>query len=64
MRGELITETVTVASMLTEAGTVIVSGIGIAWDVITGNPILTLFLGASVLTLGFRFFRKAKGAAK
>lgn len=56
--------TVTASSLLTEAGPTIVSGIGIVWDVITANPMLTLFVGASILTLGFRFFKKAKGAAR
>ena len=65
---EVIPETsstpVTAAGLLTEAGEVIVSGIGIVWDIITANPVLTLFVGAAILSLGFRFFRKAKSAAR
>ena len=56
--------TVTVASLLSEAGTTLASGIGIVWNIITANPILTLFVGASVVSLGFAFFKKAKSAAK
>ena len=55
---------VTAASLLTEAGTVITSSIGIVWNVITANPVLTLFVGASIVSLGFAFFRKAKRAAR
>lgn len=65
MKGGIFTsEAVTVTSLLTEAGTAITSGIGIVWDIITANPVLALFVGASVVSLGFRFFRKAKSAAK
>lgn len=55
---------VTAASLLTEAGKTITSSIGIVWNIITANPILTLFVGASVVSLGFTFFRKAKRAAR
>ena len=58
------TASVTAASLLTEAGTVITSSIGIVWNVITANPVLTLFVGASIVSLGFAFFRKAKRAAR
>ena len=58
------TVSVTAASLLTEAGTVITSSIGIVWKVITANPVLTLFVGASIVSLGFAFFRKAKRAAR
>lgn len=58
------TTTVTAASLLTEAGTVITSGIGIVWNIITANPILTLFVGASIVSLGFTFFKKAKRAVR
>lgn len=55
---------VTAASLLTEAGTVITSSIGIVWNVVIANPVLTLFVGASIVSLGFVFFRKAKRAAR
>lgn len=34
------------------------------WDIMTGNPILTLFICAGLVTLGFSIFRKAKRAAR
>jgi len=37
---------------------------GITWDLMTANPLLTLFVGAGIVSLGFRFFRKAKGTAR
>lgn len=55
---------VTVASLLSEAGTTITSGLGIVWNLMTANPLLTLFLGAGIVTLCFRMFKKAKGTAK
>ena len=54
----------TVASLLSEAGTTLAPGIGIVWNIITANPILPLFVGASIVSLGFAFFKKAKRAAK
>lgn len=57
-------ETVTIASMLKDATDVLTTGVGTVWTLVTGNPLLCLFVGASVLTLGFSFFRKAKRAAK
>lgn len=46
--------------MITEAGTSITSAMGVTWDLMTANPLLTLFVGAGVVSLGFAFFRKAK----
>ena len=65
-KGGFFTEStaVTVASLLTDASEVIVSGVGVVWDLVTGNPLLTLFVGASIVSLGFSFFRKAKRAAR
>lgn len=34
------------------------------WNVMTGNPLLTLFLAAGVLTLGLGIFRAVKKTAK
>lgn len=63
-KGGVFTEAVTVASLLTSAGTALTSGMTLCWDMMTANPLLSLFVGASVVTLGFRFFRKAKGVAR
>lgn len=57
-------EGTTIATMLTSAGETIVSGLDIVWNVVTGNTLLTLFVGASVLSMSFGFFRKAKRAAR
>lgn len=62
---EVISEasSVTVASLLTEAGTTITAGLGIVWNLMTANPLLTLFLGAGIVTLCFKMFKQAKGTA-
>ena len=38
--------------------------VGDVWDIMTANPILTLFICAGLVTLGFSIFRKAKRAAR
>lgn len=62
--GIIETTSVTAASLLTSASTVLVSGVGVVWDMVTGNPLLALFVGASIVSLGFSFFRKAKRSAR
>ena len=37
---------------------------GVTWDLMTANPLLTLFMGAGIITLGFTYFRKAKRAVR
>lgn len=56
--------TVTIASLLSEAGTTLGSAIGVVWDIMTANPLLSLATGAGIVTLGFAFFRKAKRTAR
>ena len=34
------------------------------WDIMTGNPVLLVFICAGLVTLGFSLFRKAKRAAR
>ncbi len=34
------------------------------WDIMTGNPVLLVFICAGLVTLGFSMFRKAKRAAR
>jgi len=34
------------------------------WELMTSNPLLTLFLAAGLLTIGVRVFRQIKRAAK
>lgn len=46
------------------AMTTLTTLLGNVFDVMTANPLLTLFLAASVLGLGIGMFRKIKGAAK
>lgn len=38
--------------------------VGDVFELMTANPLLTLFLAASVITIGISMFRKIKGAAK
>ena len=58
------TEAVTIAGLTTSAGEGIVAAVGVVWNLMTANVLLTLFVGASIISLGFRFYKKAKGAAK
>ena len=57
------TEAVTAAGLLTETGELVTSGLPIVWNIITGNVVLTIMVGASLLSLAFTFYRKAKRAA-
>ena len=50
--------------MLTTAGTTISSALTQVWSIVTANDLLQLSVGASVLSLGFAFFRKAKRTAR
>ena len=56
-------EEATAASLLTNAGTVVTSGIGIAWGIITANPILSTIAGVSLIGVAFRVLGRAKHAA-
>ena len=55
--------TTTVTSILSNVSSIktVVSNV---WDVMTGNPILCVFIGVSLLSIGFAVFRKAKRAAR
>lgn len=55
---------VTIVSLITEAATNIGSAISSVWTIMTANPLLTLFVGSGVISLGFAFFRKGKRAAR
>ena len=54
----------TAASLLTNAGTVITSALSMVWDVATSNPLLSLFVGVSILGVGFSVFRRARRTMK
>ena len=55
--------TTTVTSILSNVSSIktVVSDV---WDVMTGNPILCVFICVSLLSIGFAVFRKAKRAAR
>lgn len=55
--------TTTVTSILSNVSSIktVVSDV---WDVMTGNPILCVFICVSLLSIGFVVFRKAKRAAR
>lgn len=55
--------TTTVTSILSNVSS-IKTVVGDVWDVMTGNPILCVFICASLLSIGFVVFRKAKRAAR
>ena len=56
--------TFSIATAISEAGTNISAAMGVVFDLMTANPLLTLFLGAGIVTLGFTFFKKAKKSVK
>ena len=49
--------------MLTSVGPVLTEGVSLVWELVTGNPLLTLSVGCGVAGMGFRFFRKARRVA-
>ena len=55
--------TTTVTSILSNVSSIktVVSDV---WDVMTGNPILCVFICVSLLSIGLAVFRKAKRAAR
>ena len=53
----------TLTPVITAIDTV-VSLVGEVFDVMTGNPLLVVFLAGGLLSFGIRMFRKAKSAAK
>lgn len=55
--------TTTVTSILGNVSS-IKTVVGDVWDVMTGNPILCVFICVSLLSIGFAVFRKAKRAAR
>lgn len=63
-RGVMTQDAVTVASLLTSAGSNISAALTQVWSIITSNDLLQLSVGASILSLGFAFFRKARRTAR
>lgn len=55
--------TTSIATMITDGGANITSAMGVVWEMMTANPLLILFVSAGVITLGFKFFKKAKHTA-
>ncbi len=55
--------TTTVATILGNT-TTLADLVKSVWDIMTANPILTLFICAGLVTLGFSIFRRAKRAAR
>ena len=51
-----------VSDMITSAGTAIGSGINVLWQQITTNPLLSLFIGFSIIGVAIAFFTSLKHA--
>lgn len=49
-----------IADSIANAGDAITSAVGVVWNICTANPWLTLMIGASLVSYGFVFFRKAR----
>ena len=52
------------AEIITTATSTITTLVGSVYDLMTANSLCTIFLGASLLGVGFLVFRRIKGAAK
>lgn len=66
LRKEGIAETssaITISKIL-ENSTTLADLVKNVWDMMTANPLLLVFICASLVTLGFSFYRKAKRAAR
>ena len=66
LRKEGIAETssaITISKIL-ENSTTLADLVKDVWDMMTANPLLLVFICASLVTLGFTFYRKAKRAAR
>ena len=66
LRKEGIAETssaITISKIL-ETSTTLADLVKDVWDMMTANPLLLVFICASLVTLGFSFYRKAKRAAR
>ena len=57
------TDTSTLAPVITAMST-LVEIMGEVWKVMTGNPLLLVFLAAGLFGVGIKIFKKVKGAAK
>ena len=53
----------TLAPIISGMGT-LVEVVGEVWSVMTGNPLLVVYLGASLFGVGIWIFKKVKRAAK
>ena len=51
-------------SKILENSTTLADLVKDVWDMMTANPLLLVFICASLVTLGFSFYRKAKRAAR
>ena len=51
-------------SKILENSTALADLVKDVWDMMTANPLLLVFICASLVTLGFSFYRKAKRAAR
>ena len=54
----------TTLAPVTTAMSTLVTVMGQVWEVMVANPLLVVFLAASLLSVGIKIFRKVKGAAK
>ena len=59
LKGGILRETaVTIASILSTAGTAVTTAVSTAWGIISGNPVMSFWLGVSVVGAGFGFIKR------
>lgn len=54
----------TIASLLSSAGTSITSAVSLVWDIATSNPLCAFFVGVAVVGVGFTVFKKVRRSIK
>lgn len=54
----------TVASLLASSTADLTTAMGSVWTLITGNPLTSFSVGATILSCGFLFFKKALHTAR
>ena len=64
LRKEGIAEAASTVAKILENTSTLADMVKNVWDIMTSNPLLLVFICASLVTLGFSFYRKAKRAAR
>lgn len=61
---DTIVDTITVTSLLSEAGTFAKTGMSIVWTLIVSNPVLELSVAVSLIFMALAVFKRVKRVAR